>query len=140
MEQDKNSEQNKQINLVALEYVVTTDPAQKRKLFDFLIESLTPLIKHLIYCNGLRNQDAEDAFQDFLLEIHLATFDFDRTRGDFRGFIRVICTYWLFSRIKSQNRKKKGKTTYSIDQINDEYFARFGYGYDIAVDPDEQGH
>lgn len=69
-----------------------------------LVTLYTPLLAAWVRRAGLPRQDADDLVQEVLLAVarEMPTFQYDRTKGTFRGWLRTI----LANRIRSHQRAR----------------------------------
>src|SRR5437868_4218271 len=86
------------------------DPASWQRLVDLY----TPLIHHWLRRHNLQPPDAEDLAQEVLtaLVAELPRFHYDRTRGSFRAWLRVITV----NRLRGFWRAQRGRPTATGDR------------------------
>jgi RNA polymerase sigma-70 factor (ECF subfamily) len=71
-----------------------------------LVTVYTPLLSAWLHRAGLPRQDADDLVQEVLLAVarEMPAFEYDRSRGSFRGWLRTILTNRIRNHQRARNR------------------------------------
>src|SRR5262245_93828 len=85
------------------------DPADPRS-WQRLVHLYTPLIRGWLRRHGVQEQDADDLVQEVLLAVvrELPRFHYDRARGSFRGWLRVVTANRLRAFWRARRRPGAG--------------------------------